>query len=94
MNALAEDNKLSIESLSALEKLVRERQLQPIVITGHTGWSDDLDFVFAHTDCVCHATKKQKPHDPDAPYDAYDEADCDNAARFGGGGYFPLLDLF
>lgn len=72
MNALAEDNKLSIESLSALEKLVRERQLQPIVITG---WSDDLDFVFAHTDCVCRATKKQKPHDPDAPYDAYDESD-------------------
>ena len=59
MNALAEDNKLSIESLSALEKLVRERQLQPIVITGHTGWSDDLDFVFAHTDCVCHATKNK-----------------------------------
>lgn len=75
LNVLAEDNKLSIESLSALEKLLRERQLQPIVITGHTGWSDDLDFVFAHTDCVCHATKKQKPHDPDAPYDAYDESD-------------------
>ena len=73
MNALAEDNKLSIESLSALEELVRERQLQPIVITGHTGWSDDLDFVFAHTDCVCHATKKQKPHDPDAPYDESDD---------------------
>ena len=46
-----------------------------MVITGHTGWSDDLDFVFAHTDTVCRASKKQKPHDPNAPYDAYDESE-------------------
>lgn len=53
----------------------RGRGLNPIVITGHTGWSDDLDFVFAHTDTVCRASRKQKPHDPNAPYDAYDESD-------------------
>ena len=43
--------------------------------TGHTGWSDDLDFVFAHKDQVCDSMKKQKPHDPNAPYDGYDERD-------------------
>ncbi|MCD8181522.1 MAG: MBL fold metallo-hydrolase [Firmicutes bacterium] len=75
LDALAEDNKLAVRSLAALEKLLRERALSPVVITGHTGWSDDLDFVFAHTDSVCRASKKQTPHDPNAPYDAYDESD-------------------
>ena len=42
----------------------------------NTGWSDDLDFVFAHTDRVCNSLKrKQNPHDPKAPYDGYDERD-------------------
>lgn len=75
MDALAEDNRLSIKSIAALEELLRKRKLHPIVITGHTGWSDDMDFVFAHTDEVCRASKRQRPHDPDAPYDAYDESD-------------------
>lgn len=75
LDSLAEDNALSVKSLSALEALLRGRGLNPIVITGHTGWSDDLDFVFAHTDTICRASKKQKPHDPNAPYDAYDESD-------------------
>ena len=47
----------------------------PMVITGHTGWHDDLDFVFAHRDQLCHDIKKLKPHDPDAPWDGYDESD-------------------
>ena len=36
---------------------------------------DDLDFAFAHTDQVCNSWFKQKPHDPAAPYDGYDESD-------------------
>ncbi|MCR5687956.1 MAG: MBL fold metallo-hydrolase [Lachnospiraceae bacterium] len=75
INSLAEDNELSKMSLAKLEKLLRERGLSPKVITGHTGWSDDLDFVFAHKDQVCNSMKKQKPHDPNAPYDGYDESD-------------------
>lgn len=75
LNALAEDNELSIKSLAALKELLQKRNLCPIIITGHTGWSDDMDFVFAHTDLVCNASKKQKPHDPNAPYDGYDESD-------------------
>lgn len=76
INALAEDNDLSIRSLKKLERLIRDRGLSPKVITGHTGWSDDMDFVFAHTDKVCNSFKrKQKPHDPQAPYDGYDERD-------------------
>ena len=75
LNALAEDNRLSVKSLAALKELLQKRNLHPMVITGHTGWSDDMDFVFAHTDLVCNASRKQKPHDPKAPYDAYDESD-------------------
>lgn len=75
LNALAEDNRLSVKSLAALKELLQKRDLHPMVITGHTGWSDDMEFVFAHTDLVCNASRKQKPHDPKAPYDAYDESD-------------------
>lgn len=75
LNALAEDNRLSVKSLAALKELLQKGNLHPMVITGHTGWSDDMDFVFAHTDLVCNASRKQKPHDPKAPYDAYDESD-------------------
>lgn len=75
LNVLAEDNRLSVRSLAALKELLQKRNLHPMVITGHTGWSDDMDFVFAHTDLVCNASKRQKPHDPNAPYDGYDESD-------------------
>ena len=75
INSLAEDNEMSMKSLERLERLLRARNLNPKVITGHTGWTDDLDFVFAHRDKVCNSMKKQKPHDPNAPYDGYDEKD-------------------
>jgi SAM-dependent methyltransferase len=53
-------------------------------ITGHTGWSDDPSFVFAHTDEVCHALFRQKPHDPSAPYDGYvEDDDTEESARAG-----------
>lgn len=75
INTLAEDNKLQTESLRRLEEKLRSRNLNPRIITGHTGWSDDLDFAFANIDKDCNAWRKQKPHDPSAPYDAYDESD-------------------
>ncbi len=75
INSLAEDNELSKRSLAKLENIIRGRKLSPKVITGHTGWTDDLDFVFAHKDQVCNSMKKQKPHDPSAPYDGYDESE-------------------
>ena len=75
LSSLAEDNKLAVKSLAVLEEKLRSRRLNPMVITGHTGWHDDLDFVFAHRDQLCHDIKKQKPHDPDAPWDGYDESD-------------------
>ena len=83
INVLAEDNDLSISSLKKLQNLLKARGLSPKVITGHTGWSDDMDFVFAHTDKVCNSLKrKQKPHDPKAPYDGYDEhEDTEDKAR-------------
>ena len=82
INSLAEDNDLAKRSLEKLEKILRDRALSPKVITGHTGWSQDLDFVFAHREQVCNSLKKQKPHDPAAPYDGYDESeDTENRAR-------------
>ena len=75
INALAEDVALSKRSLAALESKLRERKLSPKIITGHTGWTDNLDFAFAHRDRVCNALRKQKPHDPKAPWDGYVETD-------------------
>lgn len=71
INMLAEDNKLAIRSLAVLEEKLRGRGLHPVIVTGHTGWADNLDFAFAHKDKVCNAWRRQKPHDPDAPYDGY-----------------------
>ena len=71
---LAESNKLSVQSLEKLETNLRARNRKIAVITGHTGWSDDLDFVFAHRDQLCSRLHKRVP-DPDAPYDGYDETD-------------------
>lgn len=75
INSLAEDNDLSKRSLKKLEEILRNKGVRPKIITGHTGWTDDLDFAFAHIDEVCNSLRKQKPHDPDAPYDGYDESD-------------------
>lgn len=75
INALAEDNNLSVRSLAMLEKKLRERNITPKIITGHTGWTDSLDFAFAHRSQLCNSFKKQTPHDPKAPYDGYDESD-------------------
>ena len=73
LNSLAEDNELAKKSLVKLEKLIKERGISPKIISGHTGWTDDLEFAFRHKDQICNSLKKQKPHDPMAPYDAYDE---------------------
>ncbi len=75
INSLAEDNELAMVSLQRLEKLLRDRGLQPMVITGHTGWSSDLDHVFKYRELVCNSLQKQEPVDPEAPYDGYDESD-------------------
>lgn len=82
LNSLAEDNELAKKSLVKLEKLIKERGISPKIISGHTGWTDDLDFAFRHKDQICNSLKKQKPHDPMAPYDAYDEReDTEDKAR-------------
>lgn len=74
ISSLAEDNKLAVKSLAALEQRLRSRQLRPLFITGHTGWTDRFEFAFAHKDKLCSPFKKRVP-DPSAPYDAYDESD-------------------
>jgi len=75
IHALAESNDLAKKSLVKLRDNLASRGIRPKIITGHTGWTDNFDFAFAHIDEVCNAFKKQKPVDPDAPYDGYDESD-------------------
>lgn len=41
----------------------------------NTGRPEDMDSVSAHKDQACNSMKKQKPHDPAAPSDGYDERD-------------------
>ena len=74
ISALAEDNKLAVRSLAELEAKLQVRGLHPYFITGHTGWTDDFAFAFAHKDQLCSPFSK-RVHDPSAPYDAYDESD-------------------
>lgn len=74
ISPLAEDNKLAVRSLAALEQRLKERHLRPMILTGHTGFTEDFEFAFAHRDKLCSPFKKRVP-DPTAPYDAYDESD-------------------
>lgn len=74
LSTLAEDNELAIQSLAALEEKLRARNLRPMFLTGHTGWTEDFEFAFAHKDKLCSPFKKRAA-DPSAPYDAYDESD-------------------
>ena len=76
LNTLAEDRKLQMKSLKRLEEILRKRKLKLKIVTGHTGWTDDIDFAFAHTDEICNSLRrKPKVHDPKAPYDGFDERD-------------------
>ena len=72
ISALAEDNRLAVQSLAAFEEKLRSCGLHPKFITGHTRWADNMDFDFAHKDKLCSPIKKRVP-DPTALYDAYDE---------------------
>ena len=74
ISTLAEDNKLAVRSLERLERNIRARKGRIAVITGHTGWTDDLDFAFAHRAEICKPFTRRYT-DPDAPYDGYEEED-------------------
>ena len=81
ISTLAEDNDLAVRALEALEKKLRARNRPMKIITGHTGWTDDLDFAFLHRKELCRPFTK-KYADPDAPYDGYEESDdTEEAAR-------------
>ena len=83
ISALAEDNKLAVRSLAALEEKLEKRGLRPLFITGHTGWTDNFTFAFAHKTELCSPFGK-RVHDPNAPYDAYDESDDTEAGAKSG----------
>ena len=81
ISTLAEDNKLAVQSLEKLNMNLRVRH-QPIkIITGHTGWTDDLNFAFRHRAEICKPFTK-KYTDPSAPYDGYiEDDDTEESAR-------------
>ena len=74
ISTLAEDNRLAVQSLAKLEENIRARNRRIAVITGHTGWTDDLDFAFAHRKEICKPFTRHYS-DPEAPYDGYIEDD-------------------
>ena len=76
LNNLAEDRKLQVKSLKRLEEIIRGKNLKLKIITGHTGWTDDIDFTFAHIDEICNSLRrKPEVRDPKAPYDGFDESE-------------------
>lgn len=85
LNTLAEDRRLQCKSLQRLKEILEKRNLQLKIITGHTGWTDDFTFAFAHIDEICNSLKrKPKVHDPKAPFDGFDESeDTEENARSG-----------
>ena len=85
LNTLAEDRKLQCQSLQRLKEILAKRNLQLKIITGHTGWTDDFTFAFAHINEICNSLRrKPKVHDPKAPYDGFDESeDTEENARSG-----------
>lgn len=85
LNTLAEDRKLQCQSLQRLKEILEKRNLHLKIITGHTGWTDDFSFAFAHIDEICNSLRrKPKVHDPKAPYDGFDESeDTEENARNG-----------
>ena len=74
ISAIAESNKLAVRSLGILEQKLKKMCVKPLFITGHTGFTDNFEFAFAHKEKLCSPFKK-KVHDPSALYDAYDESD-------------------
>ena len=74
LSTLAEDNDLSLRSLVKLKKDITGRNGTIKVITGHTGWSEDLNMVFKHCDRKCTPFLRHY-EDPEAPYDGYIEDD-------------------
>ena len=83
ISTLAENNGLAVKSLAVLEERLKTMGVRPLFITGHTGWTDNFEFAFAHKDELCSPFRK-RVHDPSAPYDAYDESD-DTEERAKGG---------
>ena len=67
--------------LEKLEKNLRARKHTISIITGHTGWTDDLDFAFKHRSEICRPFTK-KYTDSSAPYDGYiEDDDTEESAR-------------
>ena len=78
---LAEDNELAVRSLEKLEKELRRRNKPLKIITGHTGWTDDLDFAFLRRKELCKPFA-EKYTDPAAPSDGYvEDDDTEESAR-------------
>jgi len=68
------DRKVYAFMYERIPTVIRARKGRIAVITGHTGWTDDLDFAFAHRAEICKPFTRHYT-DPEAPYDGYEEGD-------------------
>lgn len=59
LNTLAEDRKLQCQSLQRLKEILEKRNLQLKIIIGHTGWTDDFTFAFAHINEICNSLRRK-----------------------------------
>ena len=64
ISSLAESNKLAVKSLAALEQKLQSRDLHPLFLTGHTGWTDNFEFAFAIRTSFAHRSKSEFPTPP------------------------------
>ena len=64
ISTLAENNRLAIRSLAQLEAKLKARGLRPLILTGHTGWTDNFEFAFAHKEQLCSPFKKESTIPP------------------------------
>lgn len=59
ISALAESNKLAVRSLGILEQKLKKMCVKPLFITGHTGFTDNFEFAFAHKEKLCSPFKRK-----------------------------------
>ena len=73
INFLSEDNHLARCSLRVLKARLEQRDIPPVVLTAHTGWTADLEFAFRHTDRSCNGLKRCRLWEKASPYDPFDD---------------------
>ena len=57
---------LTVPAVTRVCMELKKRGLYPLFITGHTGWTDNMEFAFAHKNELC-SPFKQRAHSSSTP---------------------------